>query len=175
MIPFLEDLTEFYPSLNSHASHSCDIKQFRSLYTKIGVISVIGSPIDVGGQYPFITFFSHLGLVVNFCYGVMKPVLYASRVWSWNPGCLSFVHCVDFEFLPFSHRSAAYVELAGIVPLGSSQGQDSHESCNNSRTNWGSLEKSGDGNPKFGALTITSESSGRDRIDKGDTGHHTHD
>ena len=29
-------LTEFRPRLNSHASHSCDIKQFQSLYTKIG-------------------------------------------------------------------------------------------------------------------------------------------
>ena len=29
-----------------------------SLYTKTGVISVMGSPINVGGQYPFITFFT---------------------------------------------------------------------------------------------------------------------
>ena len=129
----------------------------------------------LGGSTPSSHFSPHLGLVVNFCYGVMKPVLYASRVWSWNPGCLSFVHCVDFEFPPFSHRWAAYVELAGIVPLGSSQGQDSHESCDNLRTNWGSLEKRGEGNPKFEALTITLESSGRDRIDEGDTGHHTRD
>ena len=103
----------------------------------------MGSPIDVGGQYPFITFSPLLGLVENFCYGVMKPVLYASRVLSSNPGCLSFVHCVDFEFLPFSCMWAAYIELAGIVPLGSSQGQDSRESCDNSRTNWGSLERGG--------------------------------
>ena len=135
----------------------------------------MGSPIDVGGQYPFITFFTPSRLSGKFCYGVMKPVLYASRVWSWNPGCLSLVHCIDFEFPPFSCRWAAYIELAGIVPLGSSQGQDSRESCDNSRMNWGSLEKRGEGNPRFGALTITSESSGRDRIDEGDTGHHTHD
>ena len=146
-------VTEFCLRLNSCASHLCDIKQFWSLYTKNrGVISVMGSPIDVGGGTPSSHFSPHLGLVVNFCYGVMKPVLYASRVWSWNPGCLSFVHCVDFEFLPFSRRWAAYVELAGIVPLGSSQGQDSlgssqgqdsRESCDNLRTNWGSLEKRG--------------------------------
>ena len=117
----------------------------------------------LGGSTPSSHFSPHLGLVVNFCYGVMKPVLYVSRVWSWNPGCLSFIHCVDFEFPPFSCRWAAYVEMAGIVPLGSSQGQDSRESCNNSRTNWGSLEKRGEGHPKFGALTITSGSSGRDR------------
>ena len=50
-------LREFRPSLNSRASHSCDVRQFRSLYTKNRwVISVMGSPIDVGGQYPFITF-----------------------------------------------------------------------------------------------------------------------
>ena len=129
----------------------------------------------LGGSTPSSHFSPHLGLVVNFCYGVMKLVLYASRVWSWNPGCLSFVCCVDFGFPHSSHRWAAYVELAGIVPLGSSQGQDSCESCDNSRTNWGSLEKRGEGNSKFGALTITSESSGRDRIDKGDMGCHTHD
>ena len=57
--PFEGILTEFHPSLNSCASHSCDIKQFWSLYTKNrGVISVMGSPIDVGGWYPFITFFT---------------------------------------------------------------------------------------------------------------------
>ena len=106
---------------------------------------------------------------------VMKPVLCASRVLSSSPGCLSFVRCVDFEFPPFSRMWAAYIELAGIVPLGSSQGQDSRESCDNSRTNWGSLERRGEGNPKFGALTITLESSGRDRIDEGDTGRHTRD
>ena len=129
----------------------------------------------LGGGTPSSHFSPYLGLVVNFCYGVLKLVLYASRVWSWYPGCLSFVHCVDFEFPPFSCRWAAYIELAGIVPLGSSQGQDSCESCDNSRTNWGSLEKRGEGNPKFGALTITSESSGRAWIDERDTGHHTHD
>ena len=129
----------------------------------------------LGGSTPSSHFSPHLGLVVNFCFGVMKPVLYASRVWSWNPGCLSFIHCVDFEFPPFSCRWAADVELAGIVPLGSSQGQDSHESCDNSRTNWGSLENREEGNPKFGALTITSESSGRDRMDEGDMGRHTRD
>ena len=129
----------------------------------------------LGGGTPSSHFSPYLGLVVNFCYGVMKPVLYARRVWSWYPGCLSFVHCVDFEFLPFSCRWAAYVELAEIVPLGSSQGQDSRESCDNSRTNWGSLEKRGEGNPKFGALTITSESYGRAWIGEGDMGHHTHD
>ena len=53
------DITEFRPSLNSCASHSCDVRQFRSLYTKNRwVISVMGSPIDVGGWYPFITFFT---------------------------------------------------------------------------------------------------------------------
>ena len=113
--------------------------------------------------------------MVDFCYGVMKLVLYASRVWSWNPGCLSFVPSVDFEFPPFRHRWATYVQLAGIVLLGSSQGQDSHESCDNSRTNWGSLEKRREANPKFGALTITLESSGRAWIDEGDMGRHTHD
>ena len=155
-------MTEFRPSLNSHASHSCGIRQFRSLYTKTRwVISVTGSPINVGGQYPFITFFTLPRLSGKFLLCVMKLVLYVSRVWSWNPCCLSFVHCVDFEFPPFSRRWAAYVELAGIVPLGSSQGQDSRESCDNSRTNWGSLEKRGEGNPKSGALIITSESSGR--------------
>ena len=52
-------LTEFRPSLNSCGSHSCDVRQFRSLYTKNRwVISVMGSPIDVGEQYPFITFFT---------------------------------------------------------------------------------------------------------------------
>ena len=132
------------------------------------------SSMLVGGT-PSSHFSPHLGLAVNFCFGVMKPVLYASRVWSWNPDCLSFVRCVDFKFLPFSHRWTAYVELAGIVPLGSSQGQDSHESYDNSRTNWGSLEKRGESYPKFGALTITLERSGRDRIDKGDMGCHTHD
>ena len=129
----------------------------------------------LGGGTPSSHFSPPLGLVVSFCYGVMKPVLYASRVWSWNPGCLSFIRCVDFEFPPFSRRWAAYIELAGIVALGSSQGQDSCESCDNLRTNWRSLEKRGEGNPKFGAVTITSESSGRDSIDEGDMGHHTHD
>ena len=129
----------------------------------------------LGGGTPSSHFSPYLGLVVNFCYEVMKSVLYASRVWSWNPGSLSFICCVDFEFPPFSCRWVAYVELAGIVQLGSSQGQDSCESCDNSRTNWGSLEKRGEGNPKFGALTMTLESSGRDRIGKGDTGHHTRD
>ena len=129
----------------------------------------------LGGGTPSSRFSPYLGLVVNFCYHVMKPVLYAGRVWSWNPGCLSFVHSVDFESPPFSCRWAAYVELAGIVPLGSSQGQDSRESCDNLRTNWGSLEKRREGNPKFGALTITLESSGRARIDEGDTRHQKHD
>ena len=108
----------------------------------------------LGGSTPSSHFSPHLGLVVNFSFGVMKPVLYGSRVWSWNAGCLSFVHCVDFKFLPFSRRWAANVELAWIVPLGSSQGQDSHASCDNSRTNWGSLEKRGESNPKFGALKL---------------------
>ena len=115
----------------------------------------------LGGSTPSSHFSPLLGLVVNFCYGVMKPVLCASRVLSSSPGCLSFVRCVDFEFPPFSRTWAAYIELAGIVPLGSSQGQDSRESCDNSRTNWGSLEKRGEGDPKFGALTITLERSGR--------------
>ena len=137
--------------------------------------STPSSHFSPSGSTPSSHFSPHLGLVVNFCYGVMKPVLYASRVWSWNPGCLSFDCCVDFEFLPFSRRWAAYIKLAGIVPLGSSQGHDSGESCDNSRTNWGSLEKRGEGNPKFGALIITSERSGRDRIVEGDMGHHTHD
>ena len=129
----------------------------------------------LGGSTPSSHFSPLLGLVVNFLYGVMKPVLCASRVLSSSPGCLSSVRCVDFEFPPFSRMWAAYIELAGIVPLGSSQGQDSRESCDNSRTNWGSLERRGEGNPKFGALTITLESSGRDRIDEGDTGRHTRD
>ena len=129
----------------------------------------------LGGSTPSSHFSPHLGFVVNFCYGVMKSVLYVSRVWSWNPHCLSFVCCVDFEFQPFIHRWAAYVELAGIVPLGSTQGQDSRESCDNSRTNWGSPERRGEGNPKFGALIITLESSGSIWIDKGDMGRHTHD
>ena len=81
----------------------------------------MGSPIDVGGQYPSSHFSPLIGLVVNFCYGVMKPVLYASRVLRSNPGCLSFIHFVDFESPPFSRIWAAYIELAGIVPLGSSQ------------------------------------------------------
>ena len=121
----------------------------------------MGSPIDVGGQYPFITFFTQDS---------------NSRPYSHTvPASSNHNRCVDFEFLPFSRMWAAYIELAGIVPLGSSQGQDSRESCDNSRTNWGSLEKRGEGNPKFGALTITLESSGRDRIDKGDMGRHTRD
>ena len=125
----------------------------------------MGSPIDVGGQYPFITFFT---LVVNFCYGVMMLVLYASRVWTWNPRCLSFIHCVDFEFLPFSCRWAAYEELEGIVSLGCSQ---VNLVITRGQTG-GSLEKRGEGNPNFGALTITLESSGRAWIDEGDTGCH---
>ena len=129
----------------------------------------------LGGGTTSSHFSPHLSLVVNFCYGVMKPVLYVSRVWSWNPHCLSFIHCVDFRFQPFSCRWAAYIELAGIIPLWSSQGQDSHESCDNSRTNWGSLEKRGEVNTKFGVLIILSESSGRTWIDEGDTGCHTRD
>ena len=100
----------------------------------------------LGGSTPSSHYSPLLGLVVNFCYGVMKPVLYASRVLILSPGCLSFVRCVDFEFPPFSRMWAAYIELAGIVALGSSQGQDSRESRDNSRTSWGSLEKRGEGN-----------------------------
>ena len=62
----------------------------------------MGSPIDVGGQYPFITFFTLPRLSGNFCYGVMKPVLRASRVLGSNPGYLSFVRCVDSVHSAFS-------------------------------------------------------------------------
>ena len=112
----------------------------------------------LGGGTPSSHFSPYLGLVVNFCYGVMKPVLPASRVLGSSPHCLSFVHCVEFIRSHFSRRWPAYVELAGIVPLRSIQGHDSCESCKNSRVNRGS-QRGGD--PKFGALTITSECSGR--------------
>ena len=56
----------------------------------------MGSPIDVGGNPPSSLFSPLLGLVVNFCYGVMKLVLCASRVLGSNSCCLSFVRCVDF-------------------------------------------------------------------------------
>ena len=96
----------------------------------------MGSPIDVGGQYPFITFFTPPRLSGKFLLWCDEAGTDASRVLSSSPGCLSFVRCVDFEFPPFSRMWAAYIELAGIVPLGSSQGQDSRESCDNSRTNF---------------------------------------
>ena len=112
---------------------------FVSLYTKNRwVINVMGSPINVGGGTPSSHFSPYLGLVVNFCYGVMKPVLPAGRVLGSSPHCLSFVHCVEFVRSHFSRRWAAYVELAGIVPLRSIQGHDSCESCKNSRVNRGS-------------------------------------
>ena len=61
----------------------------------------MGSPIDVGGSTPSSHFSPLLGLVVNFCYGVMKPVLRGSRVLGSNPGCLSFIQCVDFVHSAF--------------------------------------------------------------------------
>ena len=65
----------------------------------------MGSPIDVGEQYPFITFFTPPRISGNFCYGVMKPVLHASRVLGSNPGCLSFVCCVAHSFLSLTINS----------------------------------------------------------------------
>ena len=50
----------------------------------------------MGGSTPSSHFSPLLGFVVNFCCGVMKLVLCASRVLGLNPGCLSFVRCVDF-------------------------------------------------------------------------------